>query len=143
MTSCTKCNKPCEYTGPFPELLALCEYCRSQNLAARSAGRPISSKYPVGELIPGTELTPLDYSVKPPVYQCTCGRQVQLEKSLVEYQRKKTCGHCVRAKCVFCCNRVIDPLIFHTKAVCGDCLCELLSLNSPNDLTVAGQSQEA
>lgn len=59
-----------------------------------AAGAPI--KYPVGTMIPGTRLTPTDYSVTPPEYRCDCGIVFHISRAAIERRfGRKSCGMCV------------------------------------------------
>ncbi len=131
--TCPKCNGPNirmkEATG---DCSCQCGHTWNANANAEEPpakaptgrkARPIT--YEPGTPIPGTHLTPIDYSTSPPSYQCECGATVALSRSLVEGRFRRSCGQCGFSrppkKCVFCKTPGQTGTEFLAQRICVDC----------------------
>ncbi len=82
--------------------------------------------YPVGTQVPGTHLTPTDYTPPGVLYTCECGAEVRFQKALVEGRYRRSCGQCRFAvggppkKCIFC--RGLADMQYMSKNLCRTCL---------------------
>lgn len=144
MTPCVQCRKPTNFTGEHPELFAICDDCRDLNRRSRmehtpGPGRPRHEpQYDIGSPIPGSHLTPYDYSTQPPTYTCICGTRIQVSRYAAETLQRKTCSICTL--CSACRIRRTRFRFLHI-ALCEACQCSLLSTILQTDSPVTGTLQ--
>lgn len=133
MTRCVQCKQQCEYSGPYPELFAICSDCKQSNLQriSRPVGRPRAhNPYKTGQRIPNTFLTASE--PEQDLWACDCGSNVVLTQS--QLTNRTSCGKC-RA-CFFCKQRTQHN--FKALWVCDSCKQQLMIWL--NDYNAAGIS---